>query len=320
LDSEIFEDCYKSYLNNFDDGRSWKVLAEEYGYPSGESIRASFKRQRKANGMPSKNKIQEIRKPEIKSKCKILFYDVENSPVSCLTFRTYQTNISPKAILEDWHLICWSANWILEDEIMSDVLTVEEAKNHDDERIVRSLWKLLDEADVCVGHNIEGFDNKKMNTRFLFHGLPPVSHYQSIDTLRIARENFAMTSNTLDYINQYLGISQKTDTDFDLWKRVWFADPEALKEMVLYNQNDVRILPDLFFKLRPYMKGLVNMNLWNEENVSICPNCGSEHLTWKGDYYTFTQRYNSFRCDDCGAVGRSKVNNLSKEKRKSIVR
>jgi hypothetical protein len=36
---------------------------------------------------------------------------------------------------------------------MHDRLTKKEVLNKDDKRITKSLWKLIDEADVVVAHN-----------------------------------------------------------------------------------------------------------------------------------------------------------------------
>jgi hypothetical protein len=47
-------------------------------------------------------------------------------------------------------LLTWSAKWLFQDEIMNDKLTSEEAINEDDERITKTLWTLLDEADIVV--------------------------------------------------------------------------------------------------------------------------------------------------------------------------
>jgi len=51
--------------------------------------------------------------------------------------------------------------------------------------------------------------------------------------------------------------------------------------MEIYNRNDVSILEDLYLKLRPYIRNHPNLNLWNEEKISICPNCGNSELIWK---------------------------------------
>ncbi len=255
-----------------------------------------------------------------KRNAKILMLDIETSLMSVLCWGIWEQNISIESILQDWHLICWSAKWLFDDKITADVLTPEEAKEHNDKRISENMWKLLDQADIVITHNGNSFDLKRLNTRFIKHGILPPRPYQSIDTLKVAKEHFNFSSNKLDYINEFLGLEKKKDASFELWIKCFFGDPKALSEMVDYNIKDTEILEDLYLRFRPFIKGHPNMNLWNVENVSVCPNCGDEHLDWKGHYYTYTGRYKAFRCANCGATGRARQIDLEPEKRVTIVR
>src|SRR4029078_8668904 len=96
----------------------------------------------------------------------------------------------------------WRATWLGERKMLSDRLTPREAKNQNDKRIVKNLWKLLNEADVVIAHNGDRFDLPKINARFLIHQIKPPSHYETIDTLKTARRKFGLTSNKLDYITK----------------------------------------------------------------------------------------------------------------------
>ena len=315
MEEKIFQSCLEQWRLSDGYSKFWPQLAEKWGYRDGELLRDHFKKERKRRG------ITKDEKKVLHSKCKILCFDIETSPICALVWGIWEQNVNLEAILNDWHIISWSAKYLFDDEIMSDVLTPEEAINHDDSRLVKTIWNLLNSVDVTVSHNGDRFDCKKLNTRFLFHGLPPVSHYLSIDTLVVAKSNFNFTSNKLDYINEYLGLPKKIETRFELWKKCWFGDSKALKEMELYNRGDVDILEDLYLKLRPYIRNHPNMNLWSEENISVCPNCGSEKLDWnQKEYFTYTGKYKAFRCNDCTAIGRSRQLETDKEKRKTIVR
>jgi hypothetical protein len=258
----------------------------------------------------------------IRTKPKILLLDIETSPLLAMCFGIWEQNINIGAIVQDWHLICWSAKWLFDDVLIADVLTPEEAIAHDDSRICSGIWNLLDAADICITHNGNGFDLKRLSTRFLIHGLYPPKPYQSIDTLKVAKEVFNFTSNKLEFINSTLGLPEKGVTTFDLWRKCFYGDPQALSDMVSYNIQDTEILEDLYLRLRPYIRGHPNLNLWSSDNVSVCPNCGSDKLEWGGYYHTYTGRYKSFRCLGCGATGRSRSLDpeFTKEKRATIVR
>ncbi len=313
MDSKIYEEIYAIWKQKNPEDRIWNDLARKYNFSSGEVLRNRFKRWRK------KNKIEKNIDRDKRVGAKILLFDIETSPINALVWGIWEQNINIEAILQDWHLMGWSAKWLFDDSISSDILTPKEAKNHDDKRIVESIWKLLNQADITVAHNGDRFDIKKLNTRFLYHGLPPLSHYKSVDTLVVAKSMFSFSSNKLDFINDFLNIPRKTETNFELWKKAYLGDAEALETLHKYNRNDTFILEELFLKLRPYIKNFPNLNLYTDENISVCRNCGSEDLAWSGYYYTNVNRYKGWRCNSCGAIGRSRFSDLDKDKKDCIL-
>jgi len=168
-------------------------------------------------------------------------------------------------------------------------------------------------------HNCK-FDVRKLNTRFLLNGLPPPMPFQSIDTLVHAKRYFSFSSYKLDYMSKLLGGERKIKTSFDLWIRCVNGDNSALLEMEKYNRQDIVATEDLYMKLRPWLKASPNMGIYVETVKTVCPNCGSNDLEWKGHYYTQAGRFNSFRCNSCTAIGRSRYADLTKEDRKELVR
>jgi hypothetical protein len=318
LNLETFNEIKNLRKNN---EISWQEVADKYGFISSEAARCSYKRYKWQVADTSEVTGTKVVYKENKTNAKILCLDIETSPICSLGWSLWPDSIQPEAIIQDWHMLSWSARWLFSSETMSDCLTSDEAVNHTDARISNSIWKLLDEASVVVSHNGNQFDIKRLNTRFLYNGLFPPTPYQSIDTLVVAKSVFDFSSRKLDYINQYLGLPVKEHTGFELWKQCYFGNPEALHTMELYNRNDCEILEDLYLRFRPYIRSHPNLNLWSVENVSICPNCASKNLDWSvKEYFTYTGKYKGFRCLDCGATGRSRQLELDLEKRKTIVR
>ena len=88
--------------------------------------------------------------------------------------------------------------------------------------------------------------------------------------------------------------------------------------MVEYNKNDVGILEETYVRLRPFIKNHPNVALYVDCEEPLCRNCGSEDLNWNGFYPTPANKYLAFRCNGCGAIGRSKTSALSKSKRKNL--
>jgi len=324
LDDKVYNECLEAKIKSqgkipFWEEKYRKFSSEGYDIKDREDLRDKVRKWCKKRGITVNFENSENHNLTSRNNCKILLLDLESTPLLSFTWGLYDQNISYNHVVQDWHLLCWSAKWLFDSEVMSDVLTVEEAKKHNDKRVAGSIWKLMDEANVIIAHNGNHFDLKKFNARFIKHGLTPPASYQTIDTLLVARNSFGFTSNKLDDLCEYFGIPKKTDTNFDLWKRCFFAEKEALDEMVFYNRNDVSILEELYIKLRPWIKGHPNLNLWNESTISVCPNCKGS-IDFKGDYYTPLNRYDAFKCLHCGAVGRSKFTNLNKAQSKLIVR
>ncbi len=256
----------------------------------------------------------------VRSIPKILVLDIETAPLECYTWGIYDQTIFPDNIIADWFILCWSAKWLFDEKVLFDAVTCQEAINRDDKRISESIWKLLDEADIVVAQNGKDFDLKRLNTRFIINGFRPPLPYQVIDTLVVAKQLFSFSSNKLDYINKQLNLPQKTKTDFELWKRCVKGDKKSLLEMSEYNQNDVLILEDTFAVLRPWIRNHPNLGVYVDTIETVCPTCGHEELTWKGFYVTPCGKFRTFRCDGCGAIGRSRFNEMNKEKMKGLVK
>jgi uncharacterized Zn-finger protein len=258
-------------------------------------------------------------KPVIKLP-KVLCFDIETSPLKAFIFQksVWKANVSSDQVISEWFMLSWSAKWLLDTEIMSERLTGKEALAEDDSRLVKSLWNLLNEADIVIAHNGDSFDIPNMNTRFIVHQLPPTSPYQTIDTMLVAKKQFGFTHNSLNALAKVLGLTPKMDTDFELWKNCVAGDDKALAYMQEYNKGDVETLEEVYMKLRPWIKAHPNLGLFVESTEPVCPNCGSSHITWTDKfYYTSTGKYQTFQCE-CGAYGRSRTTDLDKEVRKSL--
>jgi uncharacterized Zn-finger protein len=258
----------------------------------------------------------------IKSFPKVLLFDIETSPLSAFVFQKsiWKTNVSADQVISEWFMLTWSAKWLFDDEIISEKLTGKEALAEDDSRLVGNLWKLLDEADIVIAHNGDGFDIPNMNTRFIVLGFPPPSPYQTIDTMLVARKQFGFTHNSLNALAKIFGFEAKKDTDFELWKSCVNGDEAALKYMQTYNIGDTVLLEKIYLKLRPWIRNHPNIGLYVDSEEAVCPNCGSSDLIWEDNKFHYTQvsKFPLFSCK-CGAYGRSRKSSVSKEVREGLV-
>lgn len=239
-------------------------------------------------------------------KLKVLIFDLETAPMKAYVWGRWNQNISLDATISEWFIICWSAKWLYSDEVLGDVLTKEEILQEDDSRVVKSLYDIINKADIIVAHNGNRADIPWMNTRFILNGLGPTKPYFSIDTCSISKKNFGFSSNKLDALATYFGFSNKIETSFKLWKGCLNGDEESLKYMLEYNKMDVKILEEVYLKLRPWIKNHPNMsNLLDED---CCPFCGKNSLKEVENeyYYTNVNKYKLYRCDSCKGVSRGR--------------
>lgn len=253
---------------------------------------------------------------------KVLIWDIETAPILGYTWGLFDQNIGLNQIHSDWHVLAWSAKWLGKKE----VLYMDQRKSKDitnDKKILEVLWKLLDEADIVITQNGKKFDQKKVNARFVFHGMTPPSSYKHIDTCLLAKKHFGFTSNKLAYMTDKLNTKYKKQEHskfpgFELWKECLKGNIKAWKEMEKYNKYDVLSLEELYTKLIPW-DSTVNFSLYYDNDTQACT-CGSTEFAHNGFHYTPTGKYQRFRCKKCGKEGRLNKNLLSKEKRDSLHR
>lgn len=257
---------------------------------------------------------------EDRSSAKILLFDIETAPMEALIFSRFQDSVGLHQLQSDWFMFSWSAKWLFDPKVMSDVLTPDEAKSKNDKRITQSLWELINEADIIIAHNGKRFDEKRMNTRFFKYNLNPPSSYIMIDTLVHMKRKFQFTSNKLDWVaHDFLGLEGKIKTDFSLWEDCYNGDADALERMRKYNDQDVLVLEELYLKLRPWIQPHPNVGLYIDTQVHSCPACGSENVEEDGEYCTYATAYKQYRCSDCGTISRSRSAITTTERKKVIL-
>lgn len=215
-------------------------------------------------------------------------------------------------------MLCWSAKWLDEKKILRSSLPdfrgyrplPSKTEMGIDKGVMKGLWKLLDECDVAVAHNLKGFDNKKANTRFLINGMKPPSPYHMIDTLAVARSQFKFTSNKLEYLSKKLGVTQKMDVGgFDTWLGCEEGDKKAWDKMVKYCDTDVRALEDVYLKELPFINNHPNLSIITGE--ASCPKCQSKDMARDGLRYTNSGVFQRLRCKQCGTSNKVKKDRVT---------
>lgn len=250
----------------------------------------------------------------MKSKARILLYDVETAPNLGWIWGKYEQDVIE--YVKQTKMLCFSWKWL--DEKTTHVVALPDfektyKKDPDDDFMVMSkLWLLFNEADVVIAHNGDRFDQKVSNARFMEHGFEPPSPYRTIDTLKTARRYFKFNSNKLDDLGSFLKVGHKLQTGgFSLWRGCIQGDMKSWNTMKRYNKQDVVLLEKVYLKLRPWMDNHPALNVL-DGRPEACPKCLGGPLVKRGtikvNKTTTVQRY---ACTNCGGWSQSRKSEKS---------
>ena len=239
---------------------------------------------------------------------RILLLDIETLPGEYYSFDPRVDYLRPEQQIKDISIGCWAAKWLFDSEIMGEVVSPEDAVLREDGSILKSIWKLVDDAQIVITQNGVRFDMKKLNAKWIEHGYKPPSHYKNVDTLLQARNQFGFTYNRLEELGKKFGIGVKHEMHFADWTNCLVGDKKdrkkALNKYFEYCKNDVApLLEDVYLHMLPWMKNHPNMNIYTDYKDEVCTNCGSE-IAWSEEYTTPQGMWEGFRCLSCGATGR----------------
>lgn len=239
---------------------------------------------------------------------KVLTLDIETAKMICevWTYSLKQRSdyLDPMTIKRDIFIVCAAWKWLGENYVAStSVLNDKERfeKNYaDDYHVVKTIYDLISEADIVIGHNIQRFDWRVFTSRCIAHGMMPPPLPKFIDTLKIARKEFQFSSNQLRYLARFLGVEDK-DRSPD-WELVARGDPQEIGYCEQYNRQDVRTTEAVYEKLKPYATNHPNIKLFlTGQHHIACPTCNGPNMGRRGYIVAQAKKYQRWQCSDCGA-------------------
>jgi hypothetical protein len=239
----------------------------------------------------------------------ILIIDIESSPNLAYVWGLWDQNVSLPMLLKPQDIMCFSAKWYGQSEIQFY------STYHDGhEAMTFAAWDLYNNADIVIGYNQKGYDNKHMNREFLLEELGPPSPYKDIDLLSVVKSKFKFPSNKLDYVAQTLGVGAKTShTGFQLWKDCMTGTDEekaaAWALMKTYNMQDVTITEGVYDKVKGWINNHPVVYSIIDPDSLICPKDGSDNLVKTGVHKVGLFEYDRYICEDCGSWYRSAASN-----------
>lgn len=253
---------------------------------------------------------------------KVLLLDIETAPMLGYVWGLWDNNVALNQLKSDWYVLSWSAKWLGDAPSKTMYADSRHNKNiEDDSKLLKGIWKLLDEADICITQNGKAFDHKKLNARFILNDMKPPSSFKYIDTLILAKKHFGFTSNKLEYMSdkickKYKKLKHTKFSGFEMWRECLAGNQAAWREMEKYNKYDVLALEELYRKMQPW-DNAINFNVYHDSTTNKCT-CGSTTFIKYGYAYTAAGKFQRYQCTSCGSEIRDKNNLFSKEKKKSL--
>lgn len=241
----------------------------------------------------------------MKCEPKILYLDIENAPSIAATWGINDVNLHYSDIIPDMEWFIISGQWAWNDsKQVNTVSLLDDPKRfkknfRDDYHVVNTLRDLIDEADIVIGHNIKGYDLKKIKAKMTEHMIKPFMNPIVIDTWQWSKQ-FGFTSRSLKNLCKKLSLTSKLEHESGSFIRAALGDKDAIKKIVTYGKGDIPTVRELFKRLRPYIPNQPNMNLWRGKDVDCCPSCGSDDIMKKGHRFNKTTAVSRFRCNSCG--------------------
>lgn len=226
--------------------------------------------------------------------------DIETKPALAYTFGIRDQHISHKQLVPGQFggVICVGVCWLGEKRV-----TVYSDWRDGHREMLEKVHALLSEADAVMGFNHVSFDLPRLQGEFLMAGMAPPPPPTNIDLYKTTRR-MGFISNKLDFVAPLLGIGGKVKHEgLEMWIAVMNNDPKAQAKMARYCAQDVRLLGDLYAKVKPYIVLHPHMARTKHDQ---CGACQSGRLQARGFQRTKASIYQRYQCQGCGAWSKGK--------------
>lgn len=237
---------------------------------------------------------------------KVLILDIETSPMLVYVWNLKDQYVGLNQIVEDWHIMAWSAKWLGEPANKTRYYDLRNQKRGNDLPILKPLWRLLNKADIVLTQNGKAFDAKKINARFMMHGMKPPSPYKHLDTYLISKSVASFTSHSLEYLTdkfcvKYKKLSHAAFPGLKLWTECLKRNMAAWDEMRRYNIHDVLSTEEFYSKIKAWAPESAPKPFASEKFSGQCKVCGKKgRMTRRGHSVKNRFRYQRWQCQTCG--------------------
>lgn len=179
-------------------------------------------------------------------------------------------------------------------------------------RFLKNVHKLMSQADIIVGHNLDNADVPWLaGDLFIEANLPPLPPFKTVDTLKVLRRQFKSGApfKSLDAFCRIVGIDAKTDRyDREAMERAVFQkSAEDRARLVAYCVGDVLASQALYDFLRPYISNHPALFVDGKDKMTVCHRCGHDTEPIPRRFVANVLTYSMRRCTECGGYSRISV-------------
>jgi hypothetical protein len=202
-----------------------------------------------------------------------------------------------------------------------DVIRLAEWDKGGRKRFLVEVHRLLQRADIIVGHNVDNADIPWLKGDLHIEGgLPPLPPFKTVDTLKVLRQQFKSGApfKSLDAFCQIVGIPAKTDR-YDaraMERAVNEKSVEDRERLTDYCAGDVLATQGLYDWCRPHIKGHPALFVDGKNKLTVCNRCGHDTEPIARRYIADIMSYTMRKCVSCGGHSRISI----EPERLSIVR
>lgn len=253
---------------------------------------------------------------------RIATFDIETLPITTLNWSLFDEPRALDRLVKDWAIFSAAAKWMHNNRVEYQD-TQHASSPYDDKELLLWMREILHEADIVIGQNVQKFDMRKVRARMIHHGIKPFSEPVVVDTMLMAREVGAFTSNKLEYLSTMTDEQKSKHAKypgFALWLGVLANDPGAWRECKTYNKQDVIATEKLYLLLRPWARRHPNLAHFYDDDKMRCSRCGSDDLTkLERPLYRGVSAYTAYQCNSCGGFCRDRFTQNTQEKRRGLL-
>lgn len=255
----------------------------------------------------------------VKKKPRVLFYDIETSPLKAWLWQCGTQYIGHKNLVKDyntWGIICVTYCW--NDNKPAQV--IDWGYNEQDTgSVVKQFDEIIKQADFTIGKNSDKFDTKMINAARMLAGLPGLPQWTKYtdDLERQMRRYFKLPSQSLDYISGQLGLGGKIKMEMQDWIDIVEKNAngeKSLAKMIKYGKKDVVDTRTLWNRLSEHFDSKWNQALFQGDSLA-CKHmdCGSLKVKRNGTRVAAKTLYQEWLCAKCGRyAGRSPISAVTK--------